>query len=207
MNYIYDISLNFNRTLYEFYEWNKTDDIKYIKKIPVIKISEEILLDLINYKIQVDTNFLLKIKNKTIPSILNSCIFTSNNKALAISFDTEGKSIKKSYLLLDEEKIVLKMLKRSKEEIINYEKLIKEEKTIETRNEKELKEYLVINIKQIKNNQEMLEYIYYECFNEKETNKNKIIKAIQDNINNSVINQKLIDIFKLIEFDKKKYVC
>ena len=33
MKYIYDIILNFNERLYEFYEWKDNDDIEYIKKI------------------------------------------------------------------------------------------------------------------------------------------------------------------------------
>lgn len=207
MNYIYDISLNFNTTLYEFYEWNATDDIKYIKKIPVIKINEKDLFNLMNYKIRIDQNIMLKIKNKTIPSNINGCIFTNNFKSLALLFNDEGISIKKSFLLLDEEAIVLRMLKKTKEEEIKYEKLKKEKINKETRNEQELKQYLVINLNKIKDNQAMLEYIYYECFDEKEKSKIKIIKRILDNINNSTINKKIINIFKLLEFDKKKYVC
>ena len=38
MNYIYDITLNFNKTLYNFYEWNKDDDIDFYLKIPVLNI-------------------------------------------------------------------------------------------------------------------------------------------------------------------------
>ena len=33
MNYIYDIYLNLNKNLYDFYEWNKSDNIIHIKKI------------------------------------------------------------------------------------------------------------------------------------------------------------------------------
>ena len=33
MNYIYDIVLNFNSNNYEFYEWNKNDNIINIRTI------------------------------------------------------------------------------------------------------------------------------------------------------------------------------
>jgi len=33
MTYIYDILLNFKDDLYEFYDWNKTDNIIHIRKI------------------------------------------------------------------------------------------------------------------------------------------------------------------------------
>ena len=41
MNYIYDIYLNLNETLYDFFDWNKNDKLTHIKKIPVFKVSEE----------------------------------------------------------------------------------------------------------------------------------------------------------------------
>ena len=36
MNYIYDILINFNENLYDFYDWNLNDQIDHIRKIPVI---------------------------------------------------------------------------------------------------------------------------------------------------------------------------
>ena len=42
MNYIYDITLNFNKNnLYEFYEWKEEDDAEFILKIPMFKVSTE----------------------------------------------------------------------------------------------------------------------------------------------------------------------
>ena len=35
MNYIYDIVLNFNKEYYNFFEWNKRDNIVNVKKIPL----------------------------------------------------------------------------------------------------------------------------------------------------------------------------
>ena len=39
MKYIYDIELNFNNKYYEFYEWEKKDNITHINKIPYYKIT------------------------------------------------------------------------------------------------------------------------------------------------------------------------
>ena len=48
MNYIYDITLNFNKNnLYEFYEWKEEDDAEFILKIPMFKVSTE---DIVNIK-------------------------------------------------------------------------------------------------------------------------------------------------------------
>ena len=39
MNYYYDIVLNLNEELYEFYEWEENDSIDFIKKIPLFRVS------------------------------------------------------------------------------------------------------------------------------------------------------------------------
>ena len=51
MNYIYDIILNFQERIYDFYEWNKTDVITHIRKIPVFKISSKDLYNIENYNV------------------------------------------------------------------------------------------------------------------------------------------------------------
>ena len=38
MNFIYDIVLNFNKNYYNFFEWNKKDNIISVKKIPLFLV-------------------------------------------------------------------------------------------------------------------------------------------------------------------------
>ena len=38
MNYVYDIYLNLNNVLYDFFDWDKNDKLIHIKKIPIFKI-------------------------------------------------------------------------------------------------------------------------------------------------------------------------
>ena len=45
MKNIYDILVNFKKIPYEFYEWNKNDDIKHVKSIPTFRISSDCLID------------------------------------------------------------------------------------------------------------------------------------------------------------------
>ena len=84
MNYIYDITLNFNKNnLYEFYEWKEEDDAEFILKIPMFKVSTE---DIVNIKygdIIVNKNFLNQIEDKTevyatssVNIIRYACIFS-----------------------------------------------------------------------------------------------------------------------------------
>ena len=42
MNFIYDIVLNFNKDYYDFFEWNKKDNIISIKKIPLFFVKNDI---------------------------------------------------------------------------------------------------------------------------------------------------------------------
>ena len=63
MNYIYDIYLNFNKTYYDFYEWNNNDKVMHIKKIPLFKVStsnlKKMILKIKQIFIIVKKNYLL----------------------------------------------------------------------------------------------------------------------------------------------------
>ena len=61
MNYIYDIVLNLNEILYDQFDWLKKDNIERIKRIPIYKIGEEDLKNIIANKINMNIN---EIKNK-----------------------------------------------------------------------------------------------------------------------------------------------
>ena len=41
MTYIYDVTLNFNEILYDFFEWNNSDTLTHIRKIPMFKVNNE----------------------------------------------------------------------------------------------------------------------------------------------------------------------
>ena len=118
MIYTYDILLNWTKgeRLKEFYEWNLEDDLEHIKKMPIIRISESFLKDLLTSKIKIDKSFLSKIKYKTesyfhneIDVIDYAVIVTTLRKALALELDNEGNVMYKSNLLIDEEEEVLEI--------------------------------------------------------------------------------------------------
>ena len=68
MYYFYDILLNFqgDNDLFEFYEWLNTDNIEFVKKIPLFRVSTKLLQDSLKYKVRFDENVIYQIKNKTI---------------------------------------------------------------------------------------------------------------------------------------------
>ena len=64
MNYIYDILINFQPVLYDFYEWNLNDNIEHIRKVPMFRVTEKDLNEIRDYKIQLDRDILVKIYKK-----------------------------------------------------------------------------------------------------------------------------------------------
>ena len=206
MNYIYDIYLNLNETLYDFFDWNKNDKLLHVKKIPIIKVNEETLKDLLSNKININEKLLLNIFNKTeiwnMNSKINYCaLFSDNNTILAIEFDNKGKSIKKSFLFVDEELEVLEISSKLNEKLIEYKILKKDNNILKTR--KQIKEEEFIN-NELKNMEDSkLKYIYFECFGKLEKNKKVIKEKLNKISKNSKINKNLYDILKLTSTTKK----
>ena len=113
MNYIYDIVLNFNSNYYEFYEWNKNDNIINIRKIPTFKVDNQKYYDFKFNDITVKNDFLKLIEDETSIYLGNTnkymCIITNSKEAIGIMFNKNGLIIKKSSLIIDEENEVLEL--------------------------------------------------------------------------------------------------
>lgn len=208
MTYIYDILLNFKEELIEFYDWNKNDNIIHIRKIPLLKISKQDLYNIKNYNIKFEYNFLDKIKNKTelfTPKTIKKMeyMFLLSDGDSILGIMKCDKKIKKSSLLIDEELDTLEEVRILDYENIEY-KIIEKEKLDEfkTRKQKEIEKFIIKEINKIKNEDEKLRYIYYDCFNKKEDNIDKILLELKENINDKKIKNKLYDLFKLIEIHK-----
>lgn len=196
MNYIYDILLNFNEKYYDFYEWD--ENIVHIKKIPIIKISNKQLKIIFENKVKIDLN----IKNKTEVfnnKSINSCIVFSDEFGFAIKFDKDGSVIERSSLLFEDledvldDKIENKILNIEVIEPIKNNFLIKEDDI--------LYNYIIKEINKLINNKDYnaLSYIYYECFNTKESDLKKVIKRIKNITLNDFYNygEKIYGILKL----------
>lgn len=198
MNYIYDLLLNFNENIYEFYDWNKTDNIKHIKKIPIFKIESNKMKQIKNNKIDFEPTFLEKIHNKTEEftskknnHIEYSCLFTDGVEVIGINMN---KKITYSKLLLDEEFEVTNMSLHMKETPIEI-KIIEYNKQEQFKTRKEIEQ--ISSAKKIlknilnENNPEKLKYLYYECFNKKNDSIEEIIKELNKKIENKNIINKI----------------
>ena len=210
MNYIYDITLNFNEEPYSFYEWNEEDNIEYYIKVPVFKVEDEVLHDFIKNKISVSKNFLNKICNKTeIYGKKNKnskyvAIFTSLDSSIAIEFNDNGDSYLKSYLSIEEETDLLEFSKLLKYSLVDYKVKEYSKSTFKrlTRQEFSMKNSLLNNLEKIYKNNEIykLRYLFYELYNEKPSSDEKIYSKLINLIeNNSEKLYKIDSIFKNIK--------
>ena len=215
MNYIYDILLNYNEYLYDFYDWNEEDNISHIRKIPLYKINKKAMEDLKKFNISFYVNDISKIKNKTeifqvkgVKRIPYAFLVSDNSEVIGFLCDNKGNIIKRSRLLIDEEAEVLEVVNRIDERKLNYQ--IKKELELyplKARNEIEMEKYIKKNLNTIKKDDiEKLKYLYYECFNKKISNRKDIINDIEaalENDSDTVIS-KLYSFLKLIEVKENK---
>ncbi len=204
MSYIYDILLNFNDCLYDFYDWNKNDNISHIKKIPILKISTKKLKEIITNNIVFDNELLEKIKDKTEEYTNHKSKKIEYAFLLSDGISVIGLKITKdnlySKLLVDEEVDVLDVVLRLKESVVNYKILSKKENDFyKTRKENELEKKALKELNSIikKNNVLELQYLYYDCFNEKNDNIDKIKETLYNKILSGDITKKVNEFINL----------
>ena len=190
MKNIYDILVNFKKIPYEFYEWNKEDDVKHVKKMPSIKVSDSALYDIFYNAAVVSKNFLDQIKDKTeiffgrtVKKVKYACVIYNDDVALSILLNDNGEIIGKSKLLFDEEEDVLKEDVPLKE--IDYN-VIKKSKKISGLTRREAKIVLLLSkyldkIHESKKNDE-IKYMYFECFNKVEEDNEKAYKNLKNEV-------------------------
>ena len=186
MNYIYDIFLNYNSSIYEIFEWNKDDKILHIRKIPFIVISSLDLYNLINKNVIINNDFLTKIYRKTevfskkSPYYLDySFLATDKNEIIAFKLDKNGLIKEYSKLLVEEEIEVLNYSESLSVQTIEY-KIISDKiiNQFQTRNENKIKKFIYKELKTIQNNPDKLNFLYLECFG-KIKNKNPLNSIYQ----------------------------
>ncbi len=214
MIYIYDILLNFSDAiLYEFYEWNTSDHIDNMKRIKLAKISKKDFDLFLNYKIKIDSDFLLKIfktcevyLNKGI-EVLDYCVlFSDGVRVLAMEFNKNGISECKSKLLLDEEEEIASLATNLEFTEIKFE-LIKEDvmNRFLTRKEIKMRKYLINEIKDSYRNKNLnkLKFLYTEYFDDNESNPEVMVNSLIDSMTND-LDDKHINLYNLLCLSHKK---
>ena len=165
MNYIYDIVLNFQKNYYNFFEWNRIDNIKNIYKIPLYHLKDEDLIKLKNNKVTVSIDFINKIKEENPKSKKIICLVSNGKLTIGLLFDKDGNLKKRSSLIFEEEIEANNLAKSLPITKIEYQHNIDITPANLIRIEKEKKETLKLYINNL-TDLTTLKYLYYEYFNE-----------------------------------------
>lgn len=211
MKNTYDILVNFKKQAYEFYEWNKSDDIKHIKMIPTLRVSSDCLLDFSNNDILVSDEFLKEIKNKTevfykgvVKTLEYACVLFCDQKVMAFTFDLEGKLIGKSNLLFDEADDVISSFFDLEESKIDYNIIsVCKANGNYTRKESKIIDSLLKYINDIHEEKRSFEikYMYFECFDKESNDDERAYMELKNQIENANFNiiEKLKSLIKVLK--------
>lgn len=217
MIYIYDILLNFCDCdlIYDFYEWNQSDNVENIKRIKLIHINRETFDNLLNCDGVIDNNFLLKIyrtcevyTTKKVKIVDYACLFSDGDRVMAIEFNNEGRPIYKSKLLIDEEEEIAILASNLEKLPLEFEaKEIVLEKRYFTRNELTIRRYLMREIDESfsKKNYGKLKYLYQEYFDKESSTYSSMKEELLDSMK-LTIDDKHKNIYQLLKLTKKKQV-
>ena len=189
MIYVYDILLNWSdNILYDFFEWEKTDNLEHIKRISLFKVEKGIINKFIYNNIKIDVAFIDRIYNtaesyssKKINKIPYAFIITDGITALAVKTDKHGNVKYRSKLIVDEEdEIICISSKINKVQIDFQEKNKIYDELFVTRNELKIKKYLLNTITNTYKNKkyDKLRYIYKEYTNKDVNDINIIYKEL-----------------------------
>ena len=213
MNYVYDVLLNFNKEMYDFYDWNLDDYILHIRKILVFRINNKTMNDLVNNSIVVDSEFLVKISNRTemftkqnVKIINYAALFTNGLFVIGLKFDKNGEIIGMSKLLIDEELDILDSALDMNEYNLKYRVInMNKNEFFKTRKEVFIEKYISKKLNEVKDNKELLKYLYYECFNEKNADFRKMLPKLNTSLTNDWDNfyNKVYNFFKLTTIKEK----
>ncbi len=196
MTYAYDLILNFNSELYEFFEWRRDDEIIHIKRINLIRVSSQCFNDIINYHVKLKDDFLLNIfnrceyyQNKLLKNIPYALLVTDAYRAVGIILDMYGNILKYSSLLLDEEEDILELSNRLAIINIDYEK--KKHRPINvflTRYESNIIKYIKKDLMHCYQEKDLnkLKFLYYEYFNKQCDSLDVIYHSLMKELSNEI---------------------
>ncbi len=196
MNYIYDIVLNFQKKYYNFFEWNRTDNIKNIYKISLYHVSNDDLANLKFNKVKLTQDFINKIKQDNPKYKKIICLVSNGKNSIGLLFDDEGYLLKRSSLLFEEENEVnslARTLPLTKIEYLTNDEIIQNNLLRIEIEKKELSKKYITNL----TDTSTLKYLYYEYFNEEETEISKIKTVLLEELDKEW-NSKKNNLYKII---------
>ena len=214
MIYMYDVLLNFfEYKVYDFFEWEKTDKLTHIKRIPMFRVDKNVVSKFLYKKVKVSEKLISKVYNlaeeytqKRVVKIPYAFIITDGISALALKSDRYGNIISRSKLIIDEEEEVICLSsKLDKIDLIieNEQPILKE--NFLTRQEEKVKEFLTNIIEKAYKNKdyEKLRYLYSEYSNKESDKVLDIYKELLSSINMG-IEPVHYDLYNLLQLTTNK---
>lgn len=187
MNFVYDIFLNFNESFYDFYEWNKNDYLIHIKKIPIFKVNSNVITDILNSEIKLDSSFFDSIRDRcdifSQSKKTSMFLLTDEKTVIGIEVDNKGNVFKKSSLNLGEELDILDFAYKLPKHSIKYTLGNKIKYYNITRRELYMKSFILKRLNKL--GMDKIKYLFFECFNFYEEDDLKAIKRILKEIQNN----------------------
>lgn len=175
--------------VYEFYEWEEKDNVEFIKKIPLFRVTTECLKDNLKYQTKFDSSLVEQIKEKTIvkgsaENNLNTFILSDTKNALALEVNEEGRVVSRSKLLPSDELNLSEVMFTMKESTLHYEKLEKYQNSKTLRQIREIKKLIQHEIDTLyeEKNESKLKYLYYEWMNRNDNNIDTIYKEMTSSL-------------------------
>lgn len=204
MIYIYDILLNwFDDRVYEFFEWSFDDDIKHVKRIPLLRVDDNTFNDFYYNDFVMDKSVISLIKGKTeyfSDNLRSKCcaLFTNSNKVIAIKFNEEGRSISKSMLLIEEEDDIASLSYKLGITTVDY-KIVSNTKSdfnYLTRGELKIKDELLLFINNAYNGKKFdcIKYMYYIYFDDDSNDFEEMYSSLISCLNGS-FDDKMVNLY------------
>lgn len=189
MNYVYDILVNLNEEVYDFYDWEETDNFVHVRRVPLFKLSHEDYINVGYKKVKLKEELLLEIKDKTqvfssrnIEIIPYSMIVSDGISAIMLEFDERGYTSRKSKFLVNEEIEVVEVASNMKESIFKYNVVNnKVRRNTMLRSEKVVLKNILKELENLKDDSLKIDYLYYEWFdsNNGENKYEKLVKSLK----------------------------
>lgn len=210
MIYVYDVLINLNEEVYDFYDWDESDDFSHVRRAPLLKVSHEVYSDFCFKKVRLGEESLSLIKDKTqlfssrnIEVLPFGSIFTDGEYAIMIEFDSKGFSKRKSKFLVNEEMEILDISNSMKISKVSYNVVNNKVKVNNMlRSEKKILDNILEELGNLKDDSERIDYLYYEWFNKQEgSNKyDKLVSSLKKKFTSKHLD--FLDLLNLLTIKK-----
>lgn len=185
MNYYYDVLLNFSENeVWNFYEWEETDPLLFAKKIPLFRVSFEVIQDFLKFYICLDSDFVKQIAHKAVfqekEDIYATFLVSDAKNSFAVKVNEEGSVEGISKLMIRDDNNLNEFMYTLPIREINYEIQERRERKTSFRQYEKMIESILKELKDLKdeNGFHKLKYLYYECFQKEESDMEKMYQEM-----------------------------